>query len=577
VTAGIERFSHGPVTIARFGGRADQQMLTNGTATDRFQYGYDQDRNVLYKLNAGPGTNAPANSELYHGNSGANGYDNFNRLREFQRGTLNGTHDSITGTAATDEIWTLDPLGNWTNLRTIINGGTPSDRGETFNAKNQLTGVGGLTTPLYDNNGNMTRDENGRSITYDAWNREMKYNGSITETYAYDADNRRPSLTISLCTGTITDSFYSTDWQVLEEDNRICGGLTANSQYVWGQGYVDDLILRDDNSVSGNLGKTGSGLGKRLFAQQDANFNVTSIVDTGGAVSVRIEYDPYGTPTYLKNDWTAGGTLPGSWEPLFQGLRYDGASGKYDARNRELDPTLGTWMRPDPVGYVNGAELYGFALGNPLASTDPAGMRAQPSTQPATQATPDFSNLTGSPVEIRVVTPGEPTGDTGGAEYTVRFQIGPQELPSFNRPVDSTSGWIIQHVTISTRVWYCSGERKTPTANPNTSFWEAWQVARGIGFTDWAGQLYDKALDTFTTVDEGKGTTGIIEVRGRVAFFPSYSLHRPPWGHNSPYTNLPSILAAPGWNDNAGSVHDMTVTWDDCCGEHETTKVSTDP
>ena len=51
-------------------------------------------------------------------------------------------------------------------------------------------------------------------------------------------------------------------------------------QYVWGLRNVDDLVLRDSNNgTGGNLGITGSGLGLRLYALQDANWNIVALVD----------------------------------------------------------------------------------------------------------------------------------------------------------------------------------------------------------------------------------------------------------------------------------------------------------
>jgi hypothetical protein len=44
------------------------------------------------------------------------------------------------------------------------------------------------------------------------------------------------------------------------------------NQYVWSLAYVNALVLRDDNSSTGSYGKTSSGLGRRIYVQQDANF-----------------------------------------------------------------------------------------------------------------------------------------------------------------------------------------------------------------------------------------------------------------------------------------------------------------
>ena len=44
-------------------------------------------------------------------------------------------------------------------------------------------------------------------------------------------------------------------------------------------GTSTTLVLRDSNNgTGGNLGVTGSGLGLRLYALQDANWNVVALV-----------------------------------------------------------------------------------------------------------------------------------------------------------------------------------------------------------------------------------------------------------------------------------------------------------
>ena len=291
----------------------------------------------------------------------------------FARGTLsargnNGTMLDQIVTSSRNIGFGLDALGNWASESGSIS------QTRSFNTKNQITAISGANVPIYDNNGNMTRDEKGQTYEYDAWNRMVNAVGS-TELFAYDADNRRPSLTV--CGPTVTDSYYSSDWQILQEG---CGGTTATSQYVWGLGYIDDLVLRDDNSTSGSLGKTSSGLGRRLYSEQDANYDVTSITNASGAVQVRIQYDPYGVPTFLTSSWGTGGSLPSGWEPLFQGLRYDSTDKTYDGRSRIYDPALGVWMQQDR-GYKDGSNLYQEDDSNPSSLCDPFG--AKPETKPS--------------------------------------------------------------------------------------------------------------------------------------------------------------------------------------------------
>ena len=163
----------------------------------------------------------------------------------------------------------------------------------------------------------------------------------------------------------MTNSYYSTSWQVLEDD-IVLGSTTTKDTYVWSLSYIDDIVARDQ-SVNG-------GAATRIYAQQDANHDVTALVNTGGSVLERFDYDPYGTATVLSASW--GGTTDAySWLYLFQGGRYDSSVKNYNFRTRDYRPTLGTWMESDFAGYADGPNLYQFVAGNPLKYADPLGLR----------------------------------------------------------------------------------------------------------------------------------------------------------------------------------------------------------
>ena len=82
-------------------------------------------------------------------------------------------------------------------------------------------------------------------------------------------------------------------------------------QYIWSPRYVDAPVLRDRDGdadpETGDLGVTDSGLDERLYYLNDANMNVTALVDTDGGVVERYVYDPYGRPTVLNGADDADG------------------------------------------------------------------------------------------------------------------------------------------------------------------------------------------------------------------------------------------------------------------------------
>jgi len=123
----------------------------------------------------------------------------------------------------------------------------------------------------------------------------------------------------------------------------------------------------------------------RLYAQQDQNYNVTSMADPYGNVVQRYVYDPYGNMTVLSAAWTPQSDLFNT-QVGFQGMWLDAASGLYHTLNRDYSAALGRWMEQDPAGYVNGDNLSQFLMDLPENAVDPDGL-AVAATNPAAQDT----------------------------------------------------------------------------------------------------------------------------------------------------------------------------------------------
>src|SRR5258707_10634213 len=193
--------------LDRFGRVVDQRWIvtSNGTHTDRFQYGYDRNSNALYRNNL---VNT-AFGELYHASGAGNGYDNLNQLSGFLRGVLtasggSGTPLDTVASPSHSQSWTPDALGNFSSVTTD---GTAVNR--TNNQQNEVTGVG-ANSLVFDNNGNMTTDEQGRTLVFDAWNRLVAIkNGSNTlASYEFDGLGRR----IAETAGTNTRDLFFNNW-----------------------------------------------------------------------------------------------------------------------------------------------------------------------------------------------------------------------------------------------------------------------------------------------------------------------------------------------------------------------------
>jgi RHS repeat-associated protein len=66
----------------------------------------------------------------------------------------------------------------------------------------------------------------------------------------------------------------------------------------------------------------------------------------------------------------------------FPGQWYQSESGLHQNWMRDYDPTTGRYLQADPLGLVDGASVYGYALGNPGRWVDPFGLFKDTYTPP---------------------------------------------------------------------------------------------------------------------------------------------------------------------------------------------------
>jgi len=204
-------------------------------------------------------------------------------------------------------------------------------------------------------------------FVYDAWNRLAAAKndnggspGTTIATYSYDAKGRRIRKAIN--GGDTFDYYYNDGYQHLEV--RKNADTDSLEHYVWDISYIDaPLIWFRDSNVDGTVDDT-------MYPARDANFNVTALIDTSGTVQERYYYDPYGKRTILNDSWGARGSSSYDWTLGHQGLMLDSETGLYYNRARMLHPTLGR----DPLGYIGGVNLYGYARNTPILLRDPLGL-----------------------------------------------------------------------------------------------------------------------------------------------------------------------------------------------------------
>jgi len=235
------------------------------------------------------------------------------------------------------------------------------------------------------------------AATYDAWNRlaELKSGANVVLKCEYDGLGRRTKKHIN--TSSPLDQtydeyqhfFYNAAWQILEtrlseSENTGPETLQPEYQYVpgraslpwldrWSVRYIDAPVLRDVNTDSDDLCDD-----ERLYYLNDANMNVTCLVEDDGDVAERYVYDPYGNCTVYDDDWSD--TVPWANSKKnnirFCGYYFDNETGLYNPRNRYYHPPLGRWMSREPAHYVQGYNAYEATFSNPAIFVDPDGRAA---------------------------------------------------------------------------------------------------------------------------------------------------------------------------------------------------------
>jgi len=107
-------------------------------------------------------------------------------------------------------------------------------------------------------------------------------------------------------------------------------------------------------------------------------YSPVALLSGWATVLERYEYDAYGEPTIWDAAFSAkraGSTYGNPY--MFTGRWVDFLDGgslkiQYN-RNRYYDYYMGRWFTQDPIGYVDGMNLYEYVRGNPCAHNDPFG------------------------------------------------------------------------------------------------------------------------------------------------------------------------------------------------------------
>jgi RHS repeat-associated protein len=230
----------------------------------------------------------------------------------------------------------------------------------------------------YDNNGSQIN--NGEfDFQWDALNRLRTVirvsDGLQVAAYTYDCQNRRMRKLIAN-SGTLngTTDYYYSNWQICEEYDFDGTNETLKYQYVWGSTYHDELIVRDFRGSGVTIQQLNDSSGsQRQFQHTNSLYSIFAVTDESGAIIERYQYDPYGNQIIFN---PAFNVLPESsigQEFSYTGQRLDFETDLYYYKNRYYSPDQGRFISRDPIGYLDGMNLYQYVIDNPINNQDSLG------------------------------------------------------------------------------------------------------------------------------------------------------------------------------------------------------------
>jgi RHS repeat-associated protein len=319
-------------------------------------------------------------------------YDNADRLT----GIVNkdGTNTTLSYyNYSYDNADRVSAQTHWSQVGTTVYSGTNT---YTYDATNQLVSDG-TTTYSYDANGNrnmagyttasgneMTNDGTW-TYTYDsAGNTISKTSGSggsqITWTYSYDNANELTGAVEVQGGVTITQLTYTYDvsGERVQEQLWQTGSGTSTTRFaydgmnVWaqldGSNNIQDRFFDGPgvDQVVARVVASGGNAGAWAYFT-DAQGSVRDLVNWIGQVQDTISYSGYGVPTESN---ALAGSIFG-----YDGYQYEASAGLNYANARWYNPSTGTWVTEDPIGFSSGQTNFHEAVNNnPTNETDATGL-----------------------------------------------------------------------------------------------------------------------------------------------------------------------------------------------------------
>jgi len=216
------------------------------------------------------------------------------------------------------------------------------------------TDYNGVTTYARDVWGRVSSEDLNllytRSYTYAQGTRVAEiastFPGEGTVQYAYGGDGKRRERNVP-ATGEYTWYNWGAGWNEMSEEDGL-GDLTRS--YVPGLGEL--------------VGANPATAALRTYTRDHLG-STRGVFDKDGNSLGTFEYTPYGGAYFASG--------PADVTHRFTGHDWDAATGQYFAPFRYYAPDQGRWTTRDPLGMIDGPNMYAYVGGNPVTYVDPLG------------------------------------------------------------------------------------------------------------------------------------------------------------------------------------------------------------